>query len=122
MPKASKLARRNAVQRAASQLSTIVVDRLHGDIRTLIETARERTATAVNSAMVGLYWNIGKRFREDVLHEKRAAYGEAVVSTLSKLLIAEYGRGYSKPNLSRMMWLVEAFPDPEIVSTLSKQS
>jgi len=36
-------------------------------------------------------------------------------------LLSEYGRGYSKPNLARMMWLAEAFPDPAIVSTLSKQ-
>ena len=78
----------------------------------LIEAAREQTAQVVNSGMVGLYWNIGKRIREDVLQEKRAEYGEAIVSTLSKQLIAEYGRGYSKPNLSRMMRLAEEFPDP----------
>jgi predicted nuclease of restriction endonuclease-like (RecB) superfamily len=121
MPKTRKIIRRTPPNPAASPVPAIAVDRLLGDIRALIEAARERTATAVNSAMVGLYWSIGKRIREDVLHEKRAAYGEAIVSTLSKHLIAEYGRGYSKPNLSRMMWLAEAFPDPEIVSTLSKQ-
>jgi DUF1016 N-terminal domain len=76
---------------------------LLGDIRALIEIAREQTATAVNSATAGLYWNVGKRIREDVLQEKRAAYGEAIVSTLSKHSIAEYGRGYSKPDLSRMV-------------------
>jgi hypothetical protein len=94
---------------------------LLGDIRALIEAAREQTAQVVNSGQVLLYWSIGKRIRADVLQEKRAAYGEAIISTLSKQLIAEYGRGYSKPNLSRMMWLAEAFPDPEIVSALSKQ-
>jgi DUF1016 N-terminal domain len=97
------------------------VDRLLGDIRALIETAREQTARTVNLTLVGLCWNIGTRIRKDVLDEKRAAYGEAIVSTLSKQLTAQYGRGYSKPNLSRMMWLAEAFPDPDIVSTLSKQ-
>src|SRR5262249_49097584 len=95
--------------------------RLLGDILALIEAAREQTAQVVNSGQVLLYWSIGKRIWEDVLQEKRAAYGEAIISTLSKQLIAEYGRGYSKPNLSRMMCLAEVFPDPEIVSTLSKQ-
>jgi DUF1016 N-terminal domain len=75
----------------------------------------------VNSAVVALYWHIGKRIREDMLGEKRAEYGEPIVSTLSKQLAAEYRRGYSKPNLSRMMWLAEQFPDPAIVSALSKQ-
>jgi predicted nuclease of restriction endonuclease-like (RecB) superfamily len=102
-------------------MPAMVADRLLGDIRALIEAAREQAAQAVNSGMVGLYWSIGKRIRKDVLQEKRAAYGKAIISTLSNQLIAEYGRGYSKPNLSRMMWLAEAFPDPEIVSTLSKR-
>jgi len=97
------------------------VDLLLGDLRALIEAAREQAARSVNSALVGLYWHIGKRIREDVLQEKRAEYGEAIVSTVSKQLLSEYGRGYSKPNLARMMWLAEVFPDPEIVSTLSKQ-
>jgi len=121
MPKARKTTRSAPPRSSPSLVPAIDVDRLLGDVRALIELARERTAQAVNSAMVGLYWSIGKRIRDDVLQEKRAAYGEAIVSTLSKLLIAEYGRGYSKPNLSRMIWMAEAFPDPEIVSTLSKQ-
>jgi hypothetical protein len=95
----------------------IDADRLLGDIRALIEAAREQTARAVNSALVGLYWHIGKRIREDILHEQRAGYGEQIVSALSKQLTAEYGRGYSKPNLSRMMRLAEAFQDRGRCST-----
>ena len=44
-----------------------VTARLLGDIRSLIDQARQQTARAVNSAMVVLYWQIGKRIREDVL-------------------------------------------------------
>jgi predicted nuclease of restriction endonuclease-like (RecB) superfamily len=121
MPKAKKTPRRSPSRVPPPSAPAIAADRLLGDIRALIEAARHQTAQVVSSGQVLLYWSIGKRIREDVLHEKRAAYGEAIVSTLSKQLIAEYGRGYSKPNLSRMMWLAEAFPDPEIVSTLSKQ-
>lgn len=96
-------------------------DRLLADIRSLIQSARDQTARAVNTALVGLYWHIGTRIRQDVLHNSRADYGEEIVSTLSKQLIGEYGRGFSKPNLSRMMGLAEAFPDEAIVSALSKQ-
>lgn len=49
--------------------SSLPAERLLGDIRSLIEADREQTARAVNSALVGLYWHIGKRIREDVLHE-----------------------------------------------------
>jgi hypothetical protein len=69
-------------------------DRLLDDIRHLIETAREQTARAVNSALVGLYWHIGTRNRHDVLQGKGAEYGENIVQTLSAQLTVEYGRGF----------------------------
>ena len=121
MPKAKKTRRSSPSRTPAPPLPASAADRLLADIRALIEAAREQAARAVNSAQVLLYWNIGKRIREDVLHHKRAAYGEAIVATLSQQLTTEYGRGYSKSNLSRMMGLAEAFPDPEIVATLSQQ-
>ena len=63
-------------RRTGSTVPAIAGDRLLGDIRALIEAAREQTARAVNSALVGLYWHIGNRIRQDVLKEKRAEYGE----------------------------------------------
>ena len=57
-------------------------DRLLGDVRALIEAAREQTARAVNSALVRLYWHIGTRIRQDILREKRAGYGEEIVATI----------------------------------------
>jgi hypothetical protein len=96
-------------------------DLLLRDIRGLIEQARQQVARTVNSAMVGLYWGIGKRVREDVLHEKRAGYGEEIVSALSAQLTAENGRGYGRRNLFRMVRFAEVFPDERIVSSLMTQ-
>jgi hypothetical protein len=42
--------------------------------------------------------------------------GGEIISTLSKQLSAEYGSGFQKPNLSRMIWPAEAFPDQAIVA------
>jgi hypothetical protein len=94
---------------------------LLGDVRTLIEAARDATARAVNSALVLLYWSIGDRIRRDVLQEKRAEYGEEIVPTLSAQLVPLYGEGYGKRNLFRMIRLAEVFPEPEIVGALSQQ-
>ena len=44
-----------------------------------------------------------------------------VVQSLAKQLTQEYGRGYSRPALFRMVKFAEIFPDVEIVSTLSRQ-
>ncbi|MCC6125469.1 MAG: DUF1016 family protein [Pirellulales bacterium] len=96
-------------------------NRLFGDIRALIEQSRDRLARTVNSALVGLYWNIGKRIREDILQEKRAEYGEQIVQTLSAQLTEEYGRGFGLRNLLRMVRFAEVFPDERIVSSLMTQ-
>jgi predicted nuclease of restriction endonuclease-like (RecB) superfamily len=95
--------------------------RLLSDIRSLIEQARQEVARTVNSGMVGLYWSIGKRIREDILQKRRAEYGEQIVATLSAQLTAEYGRGFNRFSLSRMVKLAEYFPDERIVATLSQQ-
>ena len=95
---------------------------LLGDLRKLIEAAKEQTARAVNSTLVTMYWEIGKRIREDVLQNERAEYGKEIVQTLSAQLTAEFGRGFTEKGLWRMVQLAEAFPDIEIVAALSRQS
>jgi len=96
-------------------------DRLLGDIRDLIEQARQQVARTVNSAMVALYWHIGTRIRQDILHEQRAGYGEQIVDALSRRLTMEYGRGFGRRSLFRMTQFAEFFPDEQIVSALSTQ-
>ena len=58
-----------------------------GDIRSLIETARHNVAVTVNAGLTILYWQIGDRIRQDILREKRAEYGEEIISTLSIQLV-----------------------------------
>ncbi len=94
---------------------------LLADVRDLILQGRTAVAQAVNSALVLLYWQVGHRIHAEILRSKRAAYGEEILSTLSKELTAEFGRGYSVPNLSRMTRLATVFPDREIVVALSRQ-
>jgi len=91
------------------------------DLRALILQTREGLARSVNSALVLLYWQMGYRIRIDILKHKRATYGEQVISTLANSLAAEFGPGFSRPNLFRMLRFAEVFADRDIVSTLSRQ-
>lgn len=68
-----------------------------------------------------LYWGIGQRIRTEVLQGERATSGEQIVSALSRQLEIDYGRGFSVKNLRHMLRFGEAFPELEIVSTLSRQ-
>lgn len=99
----------------------VVIPNLLGDIRQVIEAAREQTARAVNSALVSMYWQIGKRIREDVLQNERAEYGKEIVSALSAQLTTEYGKGFGQRNLEQMIRFAEVFPDSQIAQTLSAQ-
>jgi hypothetical protein len=53
--------------------------------------------------------------------EKRAEYGERIVSGLGKQLESEFGRGFTEKNLRRMVQFADVFPDREIVVSLIRQ-
>jgi hypothetical protein len=94
---------------------------LLADVRGLILAAREGVARAVNSGLVLLYWEIGRRIRQDILREQRAEYGEQIVSALSRQLTVEFGRGFSRRNLFNMIRFAEVCPDGKIVQALTAQ-
>ncbi len=96
-------------------------DQLLDELRKLILRAREGVTQAVNSALVLLYWEVGERIRTEILKQKRAQYGEQIIPMLAVQLVTEFGNGFSRPNLFRMIRFAEVFPDRPIVSTLSRQ-
>jgi predicted nuclease of restriction endonuclease-like (RecB) superfamily len=91
------------------------------DVRRLIEETRASVATVVNTELTMLYWRIGRRIFQEILKEDRAAYGDAIVATLSGQLRDEYGRGFTTKNLHHMVRFAEVFADEKIVSTLWRQ-
>lgn len=94
---------------------------LYNNVSALIETTKERVYHSVNSELVLLYWNIGRTIKEDIIKVERAGYGEKIVADLAKELSEQYGRGYSRSNLFRMVQFYESFSKEEIVATLSQQ-
>ena len=91
------------------------------DLRTLINEARNKVALTVNTEITLLYWHIGKRINEEVLGNQRAEYGKQIVSTVSRQLTEEYGKGFNEKSLRRMMQFAELFPDFQIVAPLARQ-
>ena len=99
-------------------LKKVVALPLLDDLRRMIEETRQAVATIVNTALTMLYWNVGRRIREDVLQEKRAEYGREILPTLSAKLTIEYGRGWNERNLAYMVKFAEIFPDETILHAL----
>ena len=56
------------------------------ELREIILSAHQTVAQEVNSALAALYWEIGRRIRQDVLRSKRAGYGELIVDALGRQL------------------------------------
>ena len=108
--------RRQLTQPAAATPKALLTD-----VRKLILGTREGVARIVNAGLVTLYWEIGTRIRKDILKEKRAEYGEQIVSALGTQLVAEFGEGFGARNLFRMIRFSEVFPDAKIVSALRTQ-
>ncbi len=94
---------------------------LLADIRGLIEESRAAVAVTVNAGLTLLYWRIGQRINDEVLHGERAAYGKEIVATLAQELTRAYGGGFTEKNLRRMMQFAEVFRDQQIVASLIRQ-
>lgn len=88
-------------------------------VSALIDTARDSIASYANATLTMTYWRIGSIIDSEVLGEQRAEYGAQTLVTLSHELTARYGKGFDRPNLSRMVNFARCFSDREIVVTLS---
>ena len=58
------------------------------DLRTLVQSARHRTATVAYSTQTLLCWQLGRRLSNEHLQGGRAAYGRQIPVTVSRELTA----------------------------------
>lgn len=93
------------------------IEMVFGEVVGLIHAARQRSAQAVNTELIDLYWRIGQ-----FLHHRIEADGWAQGTVLQ--LAAYIGRrepgmrGFSAQNLWRMRQFFQAYPALETLSTL----
>ena len=94
---------------------------LYGDVCQIIDGARLRIATYLNTEVCMTNWYVGKRIKEDVLFNQRAEYGKQVLKNLSAKLTGRYGRGWSEKHLRHCLRSAETFSEEEIVSATQRQ-
>jgi predicted nuclease of restriction endonuclease-like (RecB) superfamily len=99
MKKKTVVTKRTALRRAKpSDLALLIAE-----VRGLIRSARHAAASAVNALQVVTNFEIGRRIVEhEQKGQKRAGYGELVLSELARVVTAEFGRGFSSTNLKLM--------------------
>ena len=86
----------------------IVKEGFIGEIKGIIDKAREGAVRSVNFSRVQMYWNIGRRIFEEEQHGKaRAEYGSYLIKRLAERLEPEYGSGFGvrQLNLCRQFFI-----------------
>lgn len=94
----------------------------HDEIKQILQQARSKAQTAINSAMVEAYWLIGKRIvEEEQQGESKAKYGKRLMEDLSTALTADFGKGFSYANLYNCRQFYLKFPEQQILYTLCRE-
>ena len=84
-------------------MNQLINNALVEQIKTLLEASRKQIAATVNTTLLHTYWQIGRMIVEDeTLHSGDAEYEKQSLRQLSKALTTEFGKGFSRSNLSNM--------------------
>jgi predicted nuclease of restriction endonuclease-like (RecB) superfamily len=90
------------------------------EIKARIGAARTRAVLAVNSELIGLYWEIGHEILD---REQREGWGSGVINRLASDLRREFPgiTGFSRSNLKYMRAFAEAWPAEEGDDSIGQQ-
>ena len=96
------------------------VEDAFAEVVTLIQRARHRALQAVNTELVGLYWQVGEYISGKLAS---AEWGDGVVDELARHLEQTQPglRGFTRRNLFRMRQFYETYRDDQKVSPLVTQ-
>lgn len=82
-----------------------------GEIKGIIDKAREGAVRSVNFSRVQMYWNIGRRiFEEEQQGKERAEYGSYLIKRLAERLEPEYGSGFGMRQLKFCRQFYRLYP------------
>ena len=101
--------------------NSISIDNIYKQVTEIIDLRKAKAKIAINSEVLAMNWTVGHFLTEKVLKNEKAEYGKSIIDEISKRLTEEYGSGFNKSSLFRMIKFYEEFPDIEKVATLSQQ-
>jgi hypothetical protein len=89
-------------------------------VLTLIDAARSRAVAAVNTALIDLYWSIGKHISKQIAE---SGWGQGTVRALAAYIHRRQpnARGFSSQNLWRMLQFYETYRGQSKLSPLVRE-
>ena len=98
-------------------------DRLFINVSDLLKAAQRAVLQTVNTTMVATYFEIGRMIvEEEQKGNKRAKYGDQLISDLSKKLTSEFGKGFSLTNIKQMRSFYISYSKSQTLSDQFKLS
>jgi hypothetical protein len=74
-------------------MTSTAMDLWVDEIKSIMETARDRVSNSINSNMLTAYWEMGRSIVENEQNgDLKARYGKQILVELSKRLTQELGR------------------------------
>lgn len=104
-----------------NQLYSVNIDGIFNKIIKIVREKQHIAAREVNASLIFLYWEVGEAITVGVLNHEKPEYGKRIVADLSDRLSVQYGKGFNKSNITRMIKFYQEFPDKQKVATLSQQ-
>lgn len=87
------------------------------EIKEILQNARLNISYQVNTELLSAYWSIGKIIIEhEQNNSERAEYGKQTLKELSKVLTAEFGKGFSRSNLQNMRAFYQTYQKCQTLS------
>src|SRR5574337_585539 len=104
----------------AKALTDSLIETSFTEIVSLIEQARQRAFYAVNTELVGLYWQIGEYISRKL---ESAEWGDGIVDELARYLAQTQPglRGFTRSNLFRMRQFYDTYCQDGKVAPLVRQ-
>src|SRR6516225_8820801 len=98
----------------------VAEERAFAEVVAMIRASRGRAVSAVNTALVDLYWQLGEYISRKL---ESAAWGEGVVDALALYIERRHPnlRGFTRRNLFRMRQFYDAYKAQTKVSALLTQ-
>ncbi len=99
----------------------INLDGVYNQITSIIEVRKINAKIILNNEQLMMCWEIGRCLVEDVLQNEKSEYGKQIIAEISNRLSEQYGSGFDKTAVFRMVRFYKEFPDAGKVATLSQQ-
>ena len=110
-----------SLAKAKSSKPSVKKTNLLEDLRNMIDQAKRSVALVVNTHLIALNWQIGRRIHSEILKRKESRLWRRNSCDSVARIDKRIWTGFTESSLRRMLKFAELFPDEQIVATLSRQ-